>query len=74
MLKTGYKLIKRERFGKLSFLFLTIKLGKKSKKQEEENRVKHNVPILGPIIFFPNPSGSPFNEHDFSPSEFACCK
>ena len=70
MLKTGCKLIERE----LIISFPTNKVGKKSKKQEEENRVKHNVPILGPIIFFPNPSGSPFNEHDFSPSEFTCCK
>ena len=71
MLKTGYKLIKRERFGKLSFLFLSIKLGKKIQKNismEEANKVKRNLPILGPIIFFPNPAGLPFNEHNFSPS------
>ena len=48
MLKTGCKLIERE----LIISFPTNKVGKKSKKQEEENRVKHNVPILGPIIFF----------------------
>ena len=40
---------------------------------EQEHRIKQNILILGPIILFSNPPGSPINERNLFHQRSSSC-
>ena len=40
---------------------------------EQENRIKQNIQILGPIILFSNPAGSPINKRNLFHQRSSSC-
>ena len=50
-----------------SFPIIIYEFGKKNPQRnymEKDNRIKQNIPVLGPIIFLSNPIGSPCSRHN----------